>query len=433
MSRVELSQKYILSDEPFVDSKVSSAFNIFWLGFIIYSSAYSIFRAPPYNIFWNKVQLVGLVIMVLSSLFLVRLRIENTYLRILYVLYFAWLSFVVARGIQFNYQFLSLSLYEAWFGIMPYFVPVVLFLPRNPAYLKKVFSVIVILGVIYLGCCLLYRDVLLAGYEEDTVRNQYTMEYFARNLSIPAGFLLISYPYQSRVRKIFALVIIGVTLLLALIRARRALVFMELSYLISFYFIYLSRSKARAQTIFFSFIFIGVLIFGGIKLYDKYKGTAFEFITERADEDTRTGVEDCLYADMTTRDWIIGKGMTGEYYCPGIDDGFFTEFRDMIETDYLNIILKGGIVSLALLLLILIPAVVKGIFYSKNFISKAAGLWILLWLMDLYPIVVTTFSLHYILVWICVGICYSREIRNLPEEKIVEMLSLRKAKTTFSI
>ena len=64
----------------------------------------------------------------------------------------------------------------------------------------------------------------------------------------------------------------------------------------------------------------------------------------------------------------------------------------------------------------MIPAVVKGLFFSKNLLSKAAGVWILLWILYLYPTSVTTFTLHYILVWICIGICYSNKIRNIPEE-----------------
>ncbi len=150
-------------------------------------------------------------------------------------------------------------------------------------------------------------------------------------------------------------------------------------------------------------------------------------ITDRITEDTRTPVEKCFYDDMKTKDWIIGKGMMGTYYCPGVDDTssetVYTDYRSMIETDYLNIILKGGIISLGLLLLITIPAVVKGLFYSKNILSKAAALWILLWLIDLYPATVTTFTLNHLLVWISVGICYSKTIRNMEETAIQEIFS----------
>jgi hypothetical protein len=121
---------------------------------------------------------------------------------------------------------------------------------------------------------------------------------------------------------------------------------------------------------------------------------------------------------MKTQDWIIGKGLNGKYYGPGIDYNSNTNFRSVIEIGYLQIILNGGIVSLGLLILITIPAAIKGIFYSKNMLSKASGLWILLWIMNSYPSTVNTFTLFYILVWIAVAVCYNRNLRNMSENDV---------------
>jgi len=115
-------------------------------------------------------------------------------------------------------------------------------------------------------------------------------------------------------------------------------------------------------------------------------------------------------------DWVIGRGMRGEYYSPTMEDG---NFRGTIETDYLNMILKGGLINLVLLLMILVPAIFNGIFRSKNTLSKAAGLWIFIWLLNTYPSTVQVFSLYYMLVWICAGICYSTTIRNIPEKFLI--------------
>ncbi len=41
----------------------------------------------------------------------------------------------------------------------------------------------------------------------------------------------------------------------------------------------------------------------------------FSHLMERGTDDTRTGVEECLFNDMEQMDWIVGKGMNGEYYC----------------------------------------------------------------------------------------------------------------------
>src|SRR5690606_38435429 len=91
-----------------------------------------------------------------------------------------------------------------------------------------------------------------------------------------------------------------------------------------------------------------------------------------------------------------------------------------------NIILKGGIVSLGLLLLILIPAIMKGLFDSRNSLAKAAAFWILLWIIYLYPTAVTTFTLHYILVWVSVAICYTKNIRAMDDNELKAYFSISK-------
>jgi hypothetical protein len=152
----------------------------------------------------------------------------------------------------------------------------------------------------------------------------------------------------------------------------------------------------------------------GLQFFNESK--FFSSFKSRVKEDTRTAVEECFYNDMKATDWIIGRGINGEYYCPDIVPDSKSDYRPIIETDYLNIILKGGIISFLLFLLITVPAAIKGIFYSSNNFSKAAGFWILMWLMNLYPTTVVTFSLNYILLWVAVGVCYNKTIRSIPEE-----------------
>jgi len=146
------------------------------------------------------------------------------------------------------------------------------------------------------------------------------------------------------------------------------------------------------------------------------------FFAERGDDDTRTGIEWYFYNDMQTKDWTVGKGILGDYYCPDISESQQTNFRDDIETGYLQIILKGGIVSLLLFLLISIPAIIKGIFFSRNTLAKASGVWILLFISTLYPRDETKFTLNYILVWMSIGLCYNKNLRNLQEEEIIGFL-----------
>ena len=145
-------------------------------------------------------------------------------------------------------------------------------------------------------------------------------------------------------------------------------------------------------------------------------------MAQRGDEDTRTGVELYFYDDMKIKDWIVGKGAGGTYFCPDIEVDQVSDYRSGIETGYLQLILKGGLINLGLLLLIAVPASIKGIFFSKNLLSKAAGIWILLFMVNLYPQNAVSFNLSYILVWISIGICFSAKIRKMTDEDIRDKL-----------
>lgn len=123
---------------------------------------------------------------------------------------------------------------------------------------------------------------------------------------------------------------------------------------------------------------------------------------------------------MKPLDWIIGKGINGQYFCPGVivGEGTISVYRRGIETDFLNIILKGGIISLGLKLLIAIPAMFLGFLKSKNLLSKASAIWIMIYLVFLYPSTVTSFTLSYILLWISIGICYTKQVREMSDDEI---------------
>jgi hypothetical protein len=222
------------------------------------------------------------------------------------------------------------------------------------------------------------------------------------------------------------IIVVVLTILFALIRARRGLLLMVLLTIVLAYLLYLSNSNSKSFLIFISVVLVGFLVVYGLDFFNENEVGIFNHISEKGLEDTRSNVELSFYKDMDPWDWLVGKGMDGTYFCPGIDDGNMTGYRSTIETDYLQTILKGGIVSLGLFLLIALPAMFKGIFYSKNILSKAAGLWILWALINMYPSSINTFTMQYILVWIAIGICYSKILRNMPEEILTEYFRNRK-------
>lgn len=403
-----------------LDKRVNRRLNIFWLGFIIYTAVFSIGAAFTRTYSINPILLTGgFLLVALPTLGLIRFKFDSIYLAVVYSLYCAWLLGIIIRGLPFDSTYTQFLVFNADFGVLPYFVPLILLFPRDLEFYKKLFNVIIILAILYLVYDLLFAKILLSSDRTPNLVNQNAAERFTKCLSIPIGFILFTFNYHSKRRKLFAIGIILLDLFLTIYRARRGLVFICSLTMIFSFLLYLVYSRTKALIVVFSII-LAFSAFNLISAYTRSENNIFGYLVERSEEDTRSPVEECFYSDLQTQDWVFGKGIKGVYYCPFVDEDDITGYRDLIETDYLNIILKGGLVNLGLLLLILVPAMFKGLFFSKNILSKAAGLWILVWVICLYPANVSTFTLNYMLVWISVGICYSREIRNMPDEIMKE-------------
>jgi hypothetical protein len=397
--------------------KEAKYLKLFWLGFIIYTIC-NVFSKTEYfsYIIFQAIQSLCLILIFFTGSYLIRFKFSNKYLKFFYIIYCIWLLLIIIRGFSFEYNFVKYLLFDSSYGIMPYFVPLILFFPKKVVFYKNIFDVIIILGIFYIIYVAVTIGELL-NTNHASLLSQGIVEY-SSILSFPVSFLLLTFNYHSVKRKIFSAIVLSLTLLFAIYRARRGMIFICSSQIIFAFFLYLINSKKKFLIIFFSII-IALLVSNYI--YDtmlKKDNLILGFLTERGTEDTRTGVELSFYSDFKTKDWIFGRGIQGEYYCPNIDENQNTDYRSVIETGYLQIILRGGLISFILILLITLPAIFLGLFYSKNTLSKAAGLWILLWALYLYPATMEAFSLYYILFWISIGICYSQTIRNISETEM---------------
>jgi len=351
---------------------------------------------------------------------LVSFKVENSYVYTLYILYGLWFLFIFVSSIQsfFDKESLLYFLLNPLYGGILYFAPAIFLFPKKPIFYKKAFDAVMVFCFIYF-----FYDFISIRYlmslDQHNVANIDRVET-SFDLGISCGFILLTYKYHSTKRKLLAIATIVLILFFAIVRARRGLIVMTSGVILMSYLQYLFYSKKKILIFYSTILLITLGSLYAASIYDIKANRIFSFIAERGDEDTRTGVELYFYADMKPLDWTIGRGVDGKYYCPNIEEDALTNYRSVIETGYLQIILKGGLISLILLLLITIPAIVKGIFYSNNMLSKAAGIWIFLALTSLYPATVDTFSMRYLLVWISVGICYSKEIRNIPDEVLKE-------------
>jgi hypothetical protein len=307
-------------------------------------------------------------------------------------------------------------LLSADYGILFYFVPLVILFPKHLNFYKKIFSVIIVFALLFFISDILYIRELL----ERSLETRDVIEKLSWYLALPSGFILLTYKYHSSIKKMLALLTIVIALLFSVYQARRGLSFILISTVVFSFFSYLFSTKQKILVTYLATLFISMGLLYATSIYNISNNKLLNFIAQRGEEDTRTGVELYFYNDMQIKDWIIGRGLNGEYFCPGIEE---TDYRSLIETGYLQIILKGGLIRLILYLLILVPAIILGLFTSKNLLSKASSCWILITLISLYPATVESFDLQYIIVWFSVGICYSKKIRNYSDEHIRNVLN----------
>jgi len=409
-------EKYNASLKQFLqyDRNELIAMNVFWLGFITYIASSTILstKEMPFMLF-QPLQMLGLVAIFSSSTYLVKPYFESEYLKIIFFLFAFWALVILFRGFSFNKDVLKLILLNPWFGGMFYLVPLILLFRRSFLLYKKIFSVIIILSVIFLLYSLMFRGILTEVIPDD--RNRSVVEYFTKSLGITALFMLFTHMYHSKTKNLIAFVTVLVVLVLGVIRARRGVLFMGVLGLLFAGFLYFISAKSKLVS---GTLLVGLLltaIIGGVYVFLNVELEALYYLQDRGVTDTRTGIEVYFYKDMQGLDWVIGRGMLGEYYCPTMESG---NYRGTVETDYLNMILKGGIINLILLLVIIVPAIFLGLFNSKNYLTKAFALWILFWLINTHPSTVQVFTLNYILVWLGVGACYSSFVRNIPEEEM---------------
>lgn len=413
---MQTKSRQIVKNLLYYDRVELITLNLFWIGYILYISAWSLGKTFMVSTaMCALIQLFGLMLFVPAAIRLIRFDFKNEYQKITFVLFFVWAVTILVRGLELDAKELRATVMDPWFGGFLYLAPLIMLFPKKLIYYKKVFDVIVILGIVYVLFDLRFLSALMEP-DVDNVQSRAIVEYFSKNLAVPASFILLTYVYHSKRKNAYAIAILLLTLFFAIVRARRGLIFMVVCPFLFTYLLYWFNSKRKMLMLAISVGLLMMLGAGVIYFLSNYSGDIFSGIEERGVEDTRTGVELYFYGDMKGIDWVIGRGMNGEYYSPTMEEG---NYRGTIETDYLNMILKGGLVNLGLLLLILVPAIFLGIFRSKNTLAKASGIWILIWLLNTYPSTVQVFSLYYLLVWIGAGICYSRTMRNIPERFLI--------------
>lgn len=202
-----------------------------------------------------------------------------------------------------------------------------------------------------------------------------------------------------------------VVFFVAIINARRSSVF-GISLVLFFAFI---KDKRNRWISAIAFIFL---------ILSMYESGMLDFFISRVGQDSRSMVIDNFYEDMDSKSWIIGRGAAGTYF----DSlGVFQDIdgkRSEIETGYLHLILKGGILYMVTYVLALAYAAYLGVFRSKNSFVHSFGIIIFISLLELIPYGIPTWNFKYLSIWMGVAICLNNRFREMSNQEVKDFLHL---------
>lgn len=276
-----------------------------------------------------------------------------------------------------------------------------------------------------------YRLLMSISYGDNT--GDTTTLFEAENICnyfYNVSFPILLYPFIKRHSRLYPSILVGVlALFFCILFARRG---SSLSILLIFILaLYVSYKTFKTRKKILLIFLIGI---GCITLYQFYSNPnnshTFSKIKEKGTTDSRSYVDQMFYKDIfNSLDWIWGRGINGTYYCPmtysSPDGPVFSKTRHAQETGFNFLILRGGLFYALIHVIFLGGAVFKGLFSSKNNITKLFALYILISLFELYPHGIPTFSIKFLIIWIGACICYNPTFRGMNNYSICKQLNIK--------
>lgn len=343
--------------------------------------------------------------------------------RLLLQFYLLQCIIMIIRGylIDYRYQWIGTGgmlnfhfLYKYY--ILPYLMPLVCYIPWQYYKFDKYIKYASWVGIIsFISFILFFPTILqtsmraMAGIEITRINSGIDFRFYT---SFAFASLLVAYITP----KTWVVNLVGLIsiLFINMIAARRgSSLITAIIFVLSLYL----WSKFKEQRIGpYAKIIFALLI--GCAIYFVLHSSLFEYLFHRGMEDSRSGVDKALLAQMSTWEQIVGKGLNGRYYYPIYMGDYLKGWRYGSETGFYNIVLKGGyLMAFTYILLLAIPAY-KGLFKSQNFLCKAGGFFIFLSLLELYPFGWLEFSIKFLIIWMMVVLCMNPYVRAMDDEQI---------------
>lgn len=342
--------------------------------------------------------------------------------RALFWVYLFWNLFVILRSL-ITTGFSGFSPFNQY-GLFSLFTLLVVFIRFHDLSLKSIFKfsyVYVLIGILI--TILNYKDIMKPnlGMSGEEYQNYIGIAGMSLLFLFSSCFMFLCYAFVPHKYRIAAFLAMLISTFIVLVTARRGSLFMNLLFIMLTFYLYVFSSKKGSKLL--KFVFVLSLVAFGVSIFFT-NSDSFSLFFTRLDESSRDAVEESFFDSFKgeTLDWIFGRGINGKYYCTLFVDSI-DNYRGVIETGYLYIILKGGLLSLALYLFFLLNSAYIGFFKTNNMLTKAMAFYLVAHVIYLLPFGLPSFSFEYIIVWICVKYCQSKAFRMKSDIDIKKIVS----------
>lgn len=355
---------------------------------------------------------------------------RSAYSPLLFIIIFSVFSFIVSSVGIFKIGQLTNE-----YLLVPYLIVIVGAFRIDKSFISSLPLFFSVSSLVFLIVVFLNRETIVFDSAANAVREglneaNFNLDVLTKRFCRSSFLLLLFLPFIKIKKVIIPLVACVVFMSMALFLGRRNLIvsvglLLGFLYLNTFHYLFSFKIK---NTRFYLFLMVSI---GLIALYyavpfvvDIINGNSnslfFSELSMRVDEDSRSDVHQWFYRGMNENPlyWIFGKGINGSYYCPGTEE---SAMRQIVETGWYQVIFKVGIVGTLIILNVFIRSIRK--IKNANILIRACVFYIIISMLEMVYAGVPAFNSHWVVLWLCVALCNSPDIRNLSNEEVIELIN----------
>ena len=246
--------------------------------------------------------------------------------------------------------------------------------------------------------------------DEDSARYAGIYAFF-----VPFFFACLCYPYAKKRDWQIALLGFLASFFLVLINARRSSSAIAAIVAVGIFLVWVKNKKKGVR---FAGYIVGILFIGAM-IYLLWRSSMLDYMMMRGLENSRSGVDDALRAQMSPLEKIFGKGLNGRYYFYLEQEADYRNgWRYSSETGFYTLVLRGGYLLAFTYITLLVYPALKGLFQSNNTLCKCLGFYILISVLDLFAFGPLSFNFEFLIIWIGIALCLNKNVRQMNNTQI---------------